>query len=54
VSDVIDPVVASHLIPRRLGSKGATSIMERFAGVTKPVGPYNPKIGLTLAYDVNH
>jgi hypothetical protein len=28
--------------------------MERFAGVTEPVGPYNPKIGLTLAYDVNH
>ena len=48
------PSIASHLIPRRVGSDGATEIMERFVGGTEEIDPYDPRIGVMLVITVDH
>lgn len=51
-----DPVVASHLIPRCIGSAGAKGVVEWFAGVTEAQGieAYDPRIGVTLSSGLDH
>ena len=43
-------VVASHLIPRHIGSDGTKSTVEQFVGVTEASGIYrsNLRIGIIL------
>jgi hypothetical protein len=41
-------LVASHLIPRRLGNSGVQSIIQRFTGSSTPVDRYDPTIGVFL------
>ena len=41
-------LVASHLIPRRLGNAGVQSAMECFTGAFTPVDRYNSAIGVLL------
>jgi hypothetical protein len=50
------PIVASHLIPRRLGPGGVTDVVERFTGVTEvtDVDLFDPRIGITLFEAVDH
>lgn len=50
ISGEPDPIflIASHLIPRRLGNDGARSIFQRFTGVPTPVTRYHRSIGVTL------
>jgi len=44
------PLVASHLIPRRIGTDGAKTIVERFVGVFEAtdIHDFHPKIGILL------
>jgi len=44
------PLVASHLIPRRIGTDGAKAIVERFASVSEAtdIHDFHPKIGILL------
>ena len=48
------PSIACHLIPRRIGSDGATEIMERFVGGTETIDPYDPRIGVMLSSNIDH
>ena len=41
-------LVASHLIPRRLGDSGVQSAFQRFTGSPTPVRRYDPCIGVLL------
>jgi hypothetical protein len=41
-------MVASHLIPRRLGDAGVQSVIQRFIGTSNPVDRYDPTIGVLL------
>jgi hypothetical protein len=41
-------LIASHLIPRRLGDSGVQSVINRFTDVSTPVDRYNPIIGVPL------
>lgn len=45
-----NPVIASHLIPRRLGTDGAKAAVERFCGTRDAVGVhrFDPRIGILL------
>ena len=49
-------VIASHLIPRRIGSDSAKDIVERFAGAIEAadIHQYHPKIGLLLFSGIDH
>lgn len=48
------PSIASHLIPRRVGSDGATEIMGRFVGGNETIDRYDPRIGIMLVSTVDH
>ena len=41
-------LVASHLIPRRLGDSGVQSAFQRFTGSPSPINRYDPRIGVLL------
>jgi hypothetical protein len=41
-------LVASHLIPRRIGDAGVQSVLQRFTGPSTPVDSYDPTIGVLL------
>jgi hypothetical protein len=57
VTRVSSPValVASHLIPRCIGSDGVKAIVERFVSVTEATGTheYDPRIGIMLLSGLN-
>ena len=48
------PVVASRLIPKRIGSDGVKAIVERFVGIPETTGirRYDPRIGITLLNNI--
>jgi hypothetical protein len=50
VTKVTTPVIASHLIPKRLGSDGVQAIVTRFSGTQAAVGihRFDPQIGILL------
>jgi hypothetical protein len=56
VTRISSPLVASHLIPRRIGSDGVKAIVERFVGVTEATGihEYDPRIGIMLFSSLNY
>jgi hypothetical protein len=41
-------LVASHLIPRRIGDAGVQPVLQRFTGPSTPVDSYDPTIGVLL------
>ena len=44
----METLIASHLIPRRLGDAGVQSAIERFTGAITPVDRYNSTVGVLL------
>jgi hypothetical protein len=50
-----DPLVASHLIPKRLGTEGATGIVTRFCGAQQAIGihRFDPRIGILLSVSLD-
>ena len=42
-------LVASHLIPRRLGDAGVQAVVQRFTGSNDPVDIYDPRLGVLLS-----
>jgi hypothetical protein len=42
-------LIASHLIPRRLGDAGVQSVFQRFIGSCTTVNRYDPRIGVLLS-----
>jgi len=50
VSRCLDPLVASHLIPRHIGTDGAKAIVKRFASVSEAtdIHDFHLKIGILL------
>ena len=42
-------LIASHLIPRRLGDSGVQSVLQRFSGSSTVVDRYDPRIGILLS-----
>jgi len=45
-------IIASHLIPKRLGDGGIGSVMHRFTGITGPVTRFDRRLGVMLAKGV--
>ena len=43
-----ETLIASHLIPRRLGDDGVQSVFQRFTGSPDVINRYNPLIGVPL------
>ncbi|KAF9510047.1 hypothetical protein BS47DRAFT_1348462 [Hydnum rufescens UP504] len=50
VTEAVTSLIASHLIPKRLGSDGARDVVTRFSGAQAALGIYSfaPKIGILL------
>jgi hypothetical protein len=50
VTGTPNAIVASHLIPKHMGSDGALDVVTRFAGVHDVIGVhrYDPRIGILL------
>ena len=46
-------LVASHLIPRRLGNVGVQSVLQRFTGPSIPVDRYDPTVGVLLVSNLD-
>jgi hypothetical protein len=55
VPEAFDPLslVASHLIPRRLGDAGVQFVFERFTGSSTIVDRFSPLIGVPLFSSLN-
>lgn len=49
---VQESLVATHLIPKRMGSDGAKAVVERFSGLQSAGGihRYDARIGILLSY----
>jgi len=56
VSRCLAPLVASHLIPRRIGTDGAKAVVERFVSVAEAtdIHHYHPKIGILLLTSLDY
>jgi len=50
----VGPTIASHLVPRRVGSDGVTEIMEHFVGATETSGVYDPQLGINLSMALDY
>lgn len=52
---IVTSLVASHLIPKRIGTEGAQDIAKRFSGEQTVIGihRYDPRIGILLSTPLN-
>lgn len=55
VTQTSSPVVASHLIPKRLGTDGAQAVAERFCGMQDAanIHKFDPRIGVLLTTNLD-